>query len=68
MVKCKNCWSSLVGQHIIAYEDGPLDPGDEIPRFGHRLYETPVGYLKCDCGREIPMTPHAYHDPPTGPL
>jgi hypothetical protein len=66
MTVCKTCGTSLAGQHIVAYEDGPAEAGDPVPEDeNHELYDTELGVIVCPgCDREIPFTPRQYHNPP----
>lgn len=53
----------LDGKHPISIPDGPIDVGEVIPNCGHH-YETVIGYIECDCGRNIHITPKDWHEPP----
>lgn len=64
---CKKCGSDLDGKrlraaggvNVLDFMDGAgkAMPGEKIAKPGEPGYDSKSGYIICDCGRQIPVSP-----------
>jgi hypothetical protein len=65
MTVCRDCGSNLNGKTLVSegsasllgFLDGGAMPGDPIAKPGQPGYQQKSGYIVCDCGRHIPVSP-----------